>query len=262
MKYNFIVIIFILLNSSTVFAKVKQNQFEKIRDVFITTYTQEFQSKGGTLDITSNHSSSSPQILSRKTVEGKWQIEIYQSMLDLELQTIPTLTMMLCHEIGHFLGEGPYVIGRPLSAAVRQRAPKKMSNEGQADFYSTSQCFRNLQKIIPELNLTPSLNLVLTEQCYNSYKIKDDIDSCLSGLQTARDLALVYQEAMNKIGIPTSFQETFSNEITERTLNFVDEYPTLECRYQTLVHGILCADVSNGECVDSKWSRPQCWFKD
>jgi hypothetical protein len=262
MKKLFFLLILISFNCSLSFAAVSKSDFNKVTKGLINLYSAEFGLRGGTLEIIPNNTDTTPQALSRKTSEGLWQIEVYQGMLDLEHQSIQTLGMMLCHEVGHFLGDGPYVIGHSITAAVRQRAPKKMSCEGQADFYSTSQCFRKLQRIVPVLNSTTDSNDTLSTECSHSFKNKDDIDACLSGLKTAKDLAYVYQDALGKIGIPTSFQNSFSDSITDRTLNYVDEYPTLECRYQTLVHGLLCAEVVDGECVDSKWARPLCWFKD
>lgn len=262
MKKLYFLLLLISLNYSHAFAAVELSDFNKIKAGLINLYSSEFNQKGGNLEILITDKDKIPQALSRKTTEGLWQIEVYQSMLNLENQSMQTLAMMLCHEVGHFLGEAPYVIGRQMTAAVRQRAPKKMSCEGQADFYSTSQCFRKLAKIVPELNIKTDLTNPLSEECFHSFKSESDVASCLSGVQIAKKLAYVYQDVLGLMGIPTHFQNRFDDSVTERTLNYVGEYPELECRYQTIIHGLLCSEVLDGECVDSKWARPLCWFKD
>lgn len=249
-----------LFIQAAAFASVELPQFQKMRAALVDLYTLEVEGKGARFEIVLTDKDKIPQALSRKTSEGVWQIEVYQSMLDLKSQSIQTLGMMLCHEVGHFLGGEPYVIGRQLTPAVRQRAPKQMSCEGEADYFSTSVCFRKLAKLVAELKLEKAFEGELNNECYLSFSTNGDREICLSGLKIARDLAIVYQDILTVMGFPTTFQNRFDPSVSDRTLNYVGEYPTLECRYQTLVHGLLCAEKENGECLDPRWMRPLCWF--
>ena len=249
-----------LFIQTAAFASVELPQFQKLRAALVDLHTHEVEAKGSRFEIVLTDKDKIPQALSRKTSEGVWQIEIYQSMLDLKSQSIQTLGMMLCHEVGHFLGGEPYVIGRQLTPAVRQRAPKQMSCEGEADYFSTATCFRKLAELVSELKTKSAVESELSNECFLSFHTQSDREICLSGLKIARDLATVYQEVLTVMGFPTTFQNRFDSTITDRTLNYVGEYPSLECRYQTLVHGLLCAEKEEGECLDPRWMRPLCWF--
>ena len=260
MRLQFFSIIMMMIFSLNIQASVTHEQFNKIQSNLLKLYSKSVADLNGQFDIVIKADGAIPQALSRKTSEGVWQIEVYQSMLDLERQSIQTLGMMLCHEVGHFLGGEAYVVGRQLTPAVRSRAPKKMSCEGQADFFSTSVCFRKLADLVPELRNFKEEESDLSNECYLSYKQQDDIDTCLSGLKTAQNLSLVYEDVLVKMGFPTQFQNRFDNTVTDRTLNYVGEYPTLECHYQTLIHGLLCPKNNDDKCIDPRWTRPLCWF--
>jgi len=64
---------------------------------------------------------------------GYVSISIWGGMLSHAKMSPSTLLLLLCHELGHFLG------GPPLKSRTGWS-----STEGQADYYSTAVCLRNL----------------------------------------------------------------------------------------------------------------------
>lgn len=66
-------------------------------------------------------------------VNEELTIKVWGGMLKHKLMTEQTLLLLLCHEIGHFLG------GQPTKARGGWS-----STEGQADYYSSLECARNV----------------------------------------------------------------------------------------------------------------------
>ena len=142
--------------------------------------------------------------------------------------------LVLCHELGHLYGGTPYL-----------SAWRKMSAEGQADYYGAKTC---LKKILKKLNLEDS-ELIPTEYmertCYNIFPIQEDSDLCIQtmigGQSLGNLLATIKEEE-----IPN--YETPDPTIVEETLL---SYPaTIQCRLDTYHNGNLGLN------------RPACWFKD
>jgi hypothetical protein len=66
--------------------------------------------------------------------QGNIAISVWGGMLTHPKMTSNTLLLLLCHELGHFLG------GPPLKSRNGWS-----STEGQADFYSTASCMKNFE---------------------------------------------------------------------------------------------------------------------
>ena len=244
-----ILIILFCLSANMISAKVNEIDFHHLSSSLIRIYSKQIQELSGNLKITLKDAhNENPNSYASKRENGVWEVTIISSLLQLEQIGPASLGMILCHEIGHFLGGHPYVIGRQLTAAVRARAPKKMSAEGQADYFASQFCFKELVHTLPgllyETHFYP-IDTVTENNCQD--------DTCIKSIHTSYETTLVYQELMRHFDVHESFFGNLDSPPTDRTLNYVGEYPTLECRFETFVSGLTCDET---KCP----SRPSCWF--
>lgn len=156
------------------------------------------------------------------------------------------ILLLLCHELGHFEAGAPY------KKRGRSELPSWSSAEGQADYYSTLKCIKHfdLCKIKPA-------------QKYMSQKLTDDIyelcsnkDSCCkNALKSIFHLIASYREFKN----------------SHESLDFIHgglypvyytilDHPSLQCRLDTLTRGYFCSEYKDGECQETSYVRPNCWF--
>lgn len=238
------------------------NTFKTVSTTIKNVFADEFLARNAHLNFKVIEAKNYPHAMARKISETDWEIEMDQSMLELTSLNPATLVMILCHETGHFIGGEPFVVGRQLTPAVMSRAPKKMSCEGQADYFAAAQCFHRVLKELPSMtNALPKLEAGdLAQKCDESYHAEVDRLLCRIGIRASAELTEIYQHTLAKMDMPQLFLHRFSSEMTERTLNYVGEYPSLDCRFQTMSHGVLCNESREGECLDSQWMRPACWF--
>ena len=140
--------------------------------------------------------------------------------------------LVLCHEIGHAYGGTPYL-----------STWRKMSAEGQADYYGAKDCHHN---IMDKLNLQESevgpLSFI-DETCDEHFTGKR-YDTCVRGLQSGQSLANLL--ATIKKEDQPSYLTPDPTVVNETLLS----YPaTIQCRLDTYYAGVL------------QQSRPLCWFK-
>ncbi len=259
---NQIFLLALLLFSQLTHASIDRADYLKLTRALETTYADQVRSLGGKLKFTLKETTGSPNAFAAKRTDGTWEVTVMESLLTMEEQTKSSLGIILCHEIGHFLGGEPYVVGIQLTPAVRSRAPKKMSCEGQADYFATSECIKTLNRKLPDLFADNKglLNPMMAGECNQNYENKEDINLCLETLVASYQTVLVYQKMLQQMNVPQSFFGKIDNDPTDRVLNSVGEYPSLDCRYETFLNGTMCSELSGNECHDRKWSRPACWF--
>lgn len=252
----------LLLFSRLTQASIDKADYLQLTSALETTYAEQIRTLGGKLKFTLKESTDSPNAFAAKRVDGTWEVTVVETLLSLEEQTKSTLGIILCHEIGHFLGGKPYVVGIQLTPAVRSRAPKKMSCEGQADYFATSECIKTLTRKLPDLfsDNKGLLNPSIGEECNQAYEDQEDKNQCFETLVASYQTVLVYQKMLKEMNVPAGFFGKIENDRTDRTLNSVGEYPSLDCRYQTFINGTMCSGLSDNECNDAKWARPACWF--
>lgn len=246
------------------FASVNKLDYLKLTTALSSIYEKRIAEKSGQLKFTLKDSDQAPNAYATKNADGPWEVIVISSLLALNEQTTASLGIILCHEVGHFLGGEPYVVGVQLTPAVRSRAPKKMSCEGQADYFATSECIKALAIRIPDLfrDNKGLLNPMTSQYCEESYVELKDIHLCKETLVASYQATIVYQKIMEELNVPATFFGKIDNESTDRTLNYVGEYPSLDCRYETFITGTLCSRLKGNVCNDLKWTRPACWFQE
>lgn len=156
---------------------------------------------------------------------GKWIIGMYGGFARHPVMTEELLLMSLCHEAGHFMG-GP---------------PKKIfsgrSYEGQADYYSTRICMKEMwkdadnQKAISGMTIDP----LVREKCRG-----DDLCLRISMLS----LSMSRFDALFSGG-PTPQFSTPEKILVKQTN---ESYPSAQCRLDTYFAGAIGGP------------RPGCWY--
>lgn len=169
--------------------------------------------------------------------------------------------LVLCHEMGHLIGGAP--TWKPRNVA---------SSEGQADYFSTTKCFR---KIIADDDnesflAKREINEHARAKCSQIYKNKADLNICLRSSIAQESLA----GTLADLGGLDIKPEITTPDPKEVGLILFNGYPSAQCRLDTLFAGSLCnrpfdelakMDSYNiGMCTTSngfeEGLRPKCWY--
>lgn len=172
------------------------------------------------------------------------QITLSPELLEMKEVTQEVLTLLICHEFGHFLGGAPTITQRTSNLATMARMMRnpfeKLTVEGQADFFATSSCYKEIQ-----------------QKEKTNEQMKDDLDQFVQVLMSLM--------RMQDIHVPdiAPHRETPSLAKATQTLDQMGEYPSLQCRLDTLLKGLECSGVeaSTGQCYEAEIERPACWYK-
>lgn len=170
---------------------------------------------------------------------------------------------VICHEVGHHLGGFPKKSTNPWS-----------SSEGQADYFSTLKCMKevlrgdeNNQLISASLNLPDSVK----KDCKFQFPIAEDYQICLRSAKAAEDYGRVVADIDSKgEDHNVSLLSPAAEVVTETNL----KYPSAQCRVDTKYQGALCnvstlsrmddEDEAKGSCHFNNFNiignRPGCWF--
>ncbi|TNF27336.1 MAG: hypothetical protein EP319_11820 [Deltaproteobacteria bacterium] len=170
------------------------------------------------------------------------------------------VAMIACHEYGHFLGGAPYVEVMPTGSIFTARNKfEKMSVEGQADFFASTICAPLVESFLTETTDDP----ILLSFCEGKRS------DCLTTINAIRSAADSFVEILAGYNYHDTYTSLFdvSRFQSDRTLNYAGEYPTMQCRVQTMVQGLSCFEIlEDGTCLNEIGQtielRPKCWFKE
>lgn len=147
-----------------------------------------------------------------------------------EKMTSKTWAFSVCHEIGHILGGTPRVNLEGLEWG---------SSEGQADYYAAGKCLK-----IYYAKMYEKLQINLPQEKW----IKKEI------IQTAKEFSdFINFEANDE----NNFSSIFKKDLTKVELTIFDDYPSNQCRIDTIIAGALC---KNWPCLTGRGKRPSCWY--
>lgn len=164
-----------------------------------------------------------------------------------------SLTLILCHELGHHHG------GAPKSLRGNTDMRSWSSAEGQADYFAVSRC---MKKIVPKFTKT-EMNLVEKrfELCRGDQVCEHIVDASLR-------LGELFATLTKEKGAPSL--ENRSRAVVSRTLY---THPSAQCRLDTFIASLECeklidyefddTDYRVGACLQSVEpvaARPKCWF--
>ncbi|HXH75235.1 MAG TPA: hypothetical protein VNJ08_09740 [Bacteriovoracaceae bacterium] len=195
---------------------------------------------------------------------SSWNVNMYGGLARHASITADGFSLVLCHEIGHHLGGAPKVGGF-------FNFNRWASNEGQADYYATLKCLRQLYlndnnpAIVAKLNAPEEL----VKACRKAWSNKDDSSICIRSGMAGASVASLFAVLRSK---PEGNFGTPDTNVVKKTY---DAHPAHQCRLDTYFQGALCdktigeevsqKDEVKGTCHSSTGHttgvRPLCWFK-
>ncbi len=200
-----------------------------------------------------------------------WTVNMYGGMARRPEVTADSFAIVLCHEFGHHLG------GYPFKASWA-------ASEGEADYFATQSCTRDLWKDQVEKNALARAKITKYSkaECDKVWSLEADQDLCyrtmIAGDGLGKLLAVL-------TGSATSLS-TPSKKIVGTTN--IASYPDGQCRLDTYAEGALCTqdfdatmipgkdlgskrNSASAEKISGKYTclnqefdsglRPACWFK-
>jgi hypothetical protein len=228
-----------------------------------TLYNPFVKSMGQTIEFKLYQSSDS-EAASADT-DGTHHVVLAAEGLFSNLQLRPDgFRIILCHELGHIFGGAPRKnIPYEWTGPFADDGYSFLSSEGQADFYATASCFRNLIKGQRHQNFLREVSPEIVMKC-DSVWGKKSTDSAICQRASLG--------AENFLKLNRDFDISFGKtdlSIAPKLLR--DEYPDRQCRLDTFLRGALCKssrglkfDFVNptlNDCQEPEGQRPRCWYK-
>lgn len=202
-----------------------------------------------------------------------WIVKMYGGLARREEVTLDGFMLVVCHELGHHVAGFPFYRG------------DWAANEGQADYFATQACAKNIWSKDLEENAKhrATIDPLAKEKCDAMSTDTAAQDLCYrtanAGLSLARLLAALGYDRVPQFGTPDTSEVSRTQEA----------HPRGQCRLDTYVQGALCGarfddtvipgaghaqgqDSVGAEKEAAMYSctasgnqtvglRPRCWFK-
>ncbi|UXR66233.1 hypothetical protein EZJ49_08220 [Bdellovibrio bacteriovorus] len=247
-------------------APVSPEELQGILQKLQALYAPVAQKAGGEFQIQILWDRPSAGASANRDIANKYVIGVDGGMLVYKRLTSENLRMTLCHEAGHLFGGIPL---RPAPAEwegpLDESGKSLLSAEGQSDYYATSVCFRHLTagQNHREFLKGRLLPRKLVQDCDAVWGVRSE------GSFQCQRTALAGLDFLNFVmEFPISLSEQ-DDSVADKTLDA--EYPSRQCRLDTLVAGALCKvqapldfirkDRSAEGCAAGRGSRPACWHR-
>ncbi len=202
-----------------------------------------------------------------KLDKDTYRIIVTAPLLDEIMQMPDAATLILCHEVGHVLGGGPF---KRKEVGPNDPPLPWASAEGQADYFATAKCAKRVfaeddnREIVRHFKLSQEVK----DKCSEVYGSDGEYFLCLRVAKAVTELSYyMIKTSSRKVSLTTP-------DLSRVTKTSVD-YPTDQCRVDTMFQGALCdADPEEmpnrynqktGYCNKSDGytigTRPSCWYK-
>ncbi len=197
----------------------------------------------------------------------KLKVTLDRGLLQSSRLTPDGLRILICHELGHLFGGSPRR-NPPFEwdGVLASDGLTFMSSEGQADYYASSVCFRQLvagqdhQKALISLGQNSAR---VSQLCKASHsESPQNAMICQRAAYGALNMLLLAADFL----ISLDKQDTTSAPALIRNL-----YPERQCRLDTFVAGALCRkkfptildmiDSEKNDCDQEEAKRPKCWYR-
>ena len=242
-------------------SNLSKKDFNKLIDSVKKVYTPIF--KKIKMNFKIEHIWEDKQVTAFAGVRGEDRyILLYGGYARHKLMSKDAFLSVICHEVGHHLGGFPKKTGNTWS-----------SSEGQADYFSTLKCMKEVLKRDSdnkEVALALALPPEIKKQCKFQYPEENDYHICLRSAKAAEEHGILLAKLANEDDSQISLMNP-SKEV-KRVTNL--KHPTPQCRVDTKYQGALCnvstiiplddKDETKGTCHFNSFNimgnRPACWF--
>lgn len=220
MRRAFLSLLFVFLPTGLLAGSTSVH-FMETRKHFNDLYGEEIrQTFGRSLQI--QQDDENPLYFGGASLEkDRYVISVGRDILSLPSMTKDAQAYLLCHEIGHLLGGEP-------------RKSEWASSEGQSDYFAAFSCLR---KVFPHTQTVQKRpHPVLKEACQKRFSKSASQQEC-ERIGTAGE-ALI--EAIYVfMDVPQMIKPDFSTPAAPNTIGKKINYPTLQCRLDTVLAGAL-----------------------
>lgn len=240
---------------------ISESEFHQVIDKVMRIYAPKIEALGGTLNISRSWANDKVNASTNRFAHV-YQVNMFGGMARHPMMTRDGFTLVLCHEIGHHLGGAP---------KVKNTDQRWASNEGQADYWATLKCLREVFWDENNAEIVKGFQIpqVVRKGCADVYQTELETLICersnMAGLAVGKLYASLVDQNSPQF-------ETPSSKIVRETS---DHHPHFQCRLDTFFQGALCdrpldeelsnREASVGTCHpingDKIGMRPSCWFR-
>jgi hypothetical protein len=237
---------------------LSEQTFNEVLDRVQAKYASIVSAKGATLVIDRAWDDGTVNAYATKS-GSNWLIYMFGGLARHSTITADGFILVACHELGHHLGGVP-----------QYSSFSGMSNEGQADYYGSLKCFRQIVENDDNEVIVRSLQVpaAVQQACLTQHGNTRDQFICQRASMAGFSVASLFQ-ALRRQSTPPDFTTPDSTTVS-RTNN---SHPQTQCRLDTYYQGALCnvpystdvgtRDVFEGTCEKQNFepgARPRCWF--
>ena len=253
----------------------RKAQYDRILDTIYNLYAPIIEEKGKTFKILRYEwPYNSLHVRMRRGYNGEngdtWHVIPPGGIFLHNQMNNDAFTLITCHEVGHHIGGVPEKRSYPTGTFYWS------TNEGQADYFAASKCFRRFaevtggnNKFLQDENY-PQLDKRSLEKCRASFSHPELQAICLRTIRAGVVLSK-FMADFNDMSTDTVNPHTPDPTIVDRTY---DQHPDPQCRMDTFISGALCSkdhwtemgyqSTADGACTRKegyeRGSRPLCWF--
>lgn len=191
-----------------------------------------------------------------RDMEDNLIIKINGGLLRQKFLNESTLHILLCHELGHYIG------GAPKSFRGRTSKRSWSSAEGQADYFAINKCLLPMLRDNPVMSITQKSAPIK----YHAF-CAGDID-CMFSVDGAVNLTMMISQLK-----PSSILPSLTKKSNQRVSTTIYNHPSAQCRLDTFIASLKCSKESDlviddndyrvGSCIKDyqpEAARPACWF--
>jgi len=244
-------------------ASLTHAEFSHIIEKVKNYYTAVVESKGAKLVVVENWDDGTVNAFAKQE-NGEYQVHMFGGLARHETVTPDGFALVVCHELGHHLGGAPKK--KDFLGTVRWA-----SNEGQADYWGTMKCLRNVfshennTAIVAKMQIDADAR----QECKATFSSTEEQALCMRTSMAGKSLASLFNSLRN-LSTPVQFNTPDASRVS--TTN--DSHPKPQCRLDTYFAGSLCdrdiseevsdVDAEQGVCTKAQGYnfgvRPGCWF--
>ena len=232
--------IFLLsLPSLSVKAAITMDEWNQMKQKFLDEFASEVSEKLDHCHLEIRLDPTAPDIatsrFNRPSYGQVCKILVAPAYLETPFIRADEMEAMICHEVGHLLGDPTY------------EGTFRMASEGEADYYGSSVCLPKFwTQYPPNGSVENSTELKkIEEKCIQKYSDPLRQKICLKSVDSGLTSLIPY--AHRGEYDPKTFEFDGSYSYVRQKGRRIEGYPSLACRYTTIVNGALGLP------------RPACW---
>ena len=261
---------FLIGHNTQAQSRLTEIEFYGILDQLEALYSPDFAEKGTMLKITGDWTNNDYKADYNFTKENTYTVSISGGLAQHRLSNADTMALIICHEIGHYLGGYPkrhISISKDFLATI----------EGQADYFATAKCLKKYFREDDNKNIVKQMLLpaIVQESCDKSFQDPEAAFICKRS-SMASLAAVKIMVALKPSLFPNLEMSPINFETPSLEIAFIPLHPTGQCRLDTFFQGALCnkpetvnfsdTDFRQGACTrgegfsGNNGARPLCWF--